>query len=159
MQTKIVNGRKVYSGFITSLEPNQVFVFGANPEGRHGAGAAKVAMKFGAKYGETGWIGQTYGIVTKNLTPMFRDKNGILYKIAGERSIPLVDIMKDFMALCYIANENKDKEFLIAYSKGGKNLNGYSDSEMARAFRVPHIPENIVFEEGFSELVFDKTQN
>jgi hypothetical protein len=34
-------------------ENNVVFVFGSNTEGRHGAGAAKVAKdKFGAKYGQ-----------------------------------------------------------------------------------------------------------
>ncbi len=30
---------------ITKLEPNYVFVFGSNPEGRHGSGAAKAALK------------------------------------------------------------------------------------------------------------------
>lgn len=35
---------------ITSLKPNQIFVFGSNLAGRHGAGAALLAkQKFGAK--------------------------------------------------------------------------------------------------------------
>jgi hypothetical protein len=37
------------------IEPdeNTIFVFGSNPEGRHGSGAAKVAKdKFGAVYGQ-----------------------------------------------------------------------------------------------------------
>ena len=34
---------------ITSLKNNEIFVFGSNPTGYHGAGAAKSAMKFGAK--------------------------------------------------------------------------------------------------------------
>ena len=33
---------KHYTGNIIP-EPNTIFVFGSNPEGRHGAGAAKVA--------------------------------------------------------------------------------------------------------------------
>lgn len=37
---------------ITSLKDNEIFVFGSNPEGRHGAVSAKVAIKFGAKYGK-----------------------------------------------------------------------------------------------------------
>lgn len=42
-----------YTGFIKTLRPNEIFVFGSNPEGRHGAGAAKHAAKyFGAKYGQ-----------------------------------------------------------------------------------------------------------
>ena len=33
-------------------EENTIFVFGSNPEGIHGAGAARVALlKFGAEYG------------------------------------------------------------------------------------------------------------
>lgn len=34
--------RKFYTGNVTP-EANTIFVFGSNPEGRHGAGAAKVA--------------------------------------------------------------------------------------------------------------------
>ena len=30
---------------------NEIFVFGSNLAGIHGAGAAKVALKFGARYG------------------------------------------------------------------------------------------------------------
>ena len=44
--------RKFYVGNITP-EANTIFVFGSNPEGRHGAGAAKVARnQFGAIYGQ-----------------------------------------------------------------------------------------------------------
>ena len=42
---------RYYSGNIEPDE-NTIFVFGSNPEGRHGAGSAKVAKeKFGAVYG------------------------------------------------------------------------------------------------------------
>lgn len=34
--------------YINKLEENEVFVFGANPQARHFAGAAKVALGFGA---------------------------------------------------------------------------------------------------------------
>ena len=52
---------------ITSLKENEVFVFGSNESGRHGKGAAKTAMKWGAKYGQAeGLQGKTYGIPTKN---------------------------------------------------------------------------------------------
>ena len=41
-----------YSGTITRLEQNQIFVFGSNTQGRHGKGAALTARtKFGAIYG------------------------------------------------------------------------------------------------------------
>ena len=38
--------------FITTLAPNEVFVFGSNLQGMHGGGAARVAYnKFGAEWG------------------------------------------------------------------------------------------------------------
>ena len=53
--------------FITELKENEIFVFGSNESGRHGKGAAKTAMKWGAKYGKAKGIqGNTYGIPTVN---------------------------------------------------------------------------------------------
>lgn len=47
-----------------------VFVFGSNTQGRHGRGAAKVALRYGAKYGRSrGRVGNTYAICTKELRP------------------------------------------------------------------------------------------
>lgn len=52
---------------ITQLAPNEVFVFGSNLAGIHGAGAAKAALRFWAKTGlGTGLVGQTYAIPTKS---------------------------------------------------------------------------------------------
>ena len=58
-----------YSGYINELKENEVFVFGSNPEGRHGAGAAKVAREqFGAVYGQgEGLQGNAYALPTKDL--------------------------------------------------------------------------------------------
>lgn len=52
---------------IKTLEKGQIFVFGSNYAGRHGAGAAKLAkQKFGAREGQgMGLMGQSYGIATK----------------------------------------------------------------------------------------------
>ena len=53
--------------YITELKLNEIFVFGSNESGRHGKGAAKTAMKWGAKYGQSeGLQGRTYGIPTVN---------------------------------------------------------------------------------------------
>jgi len=53
--------------WIEDLEPGQVFVFGSNLAGRHGKGAAKTALGWGARYGQaSGLQGRTYGIPTKN---------------------------------------------------------------------------------------------
>jgi len=52
---------------VTNLEQGQVFVFGSNKSGRHGKGAAKTALGWGAKYGQAeGLQGRTYGIPTKD---------------------------------------------------------------------------------------------
>jgi hypothetical protein len=50
---------------ITVLDGGQVFVFGSNLGGRHGAGAARTAMCWGANYGQpSGLQGNTYAIPT-----------------------------------------------------------------------------------------------
>lgn len=54
---------------INSLSEGQIFVFGSNLSGRHGKGAAKTALGWGAKWGQAkGLQGRTYGIPTKNST-------------------------------------------------------------------------------------------
>lgn len=61
-------GDHFYSGNVTPGD-NVIFVFGSNTEGRHGAGAAKVAKDdFGAIYGQAeGLQGNAYAIITKDL--------------------------------------------------------------------------------------------
>lgn len=51
---------------ITSLEPNEIFVFGSNAAGAHGGGAARFALdRFGAVWGQSeGLQGRSYGIDT-----------------------------------------------------------------------------------------------
>lgn len=52
---------------ITQLGTNEIFVFGSNLAGRHGKGAAKTALGWGAKWGQASGIqGRTYGIPTKD---------------------------------------------------------------------------------------------
>lgn len=54
--------------WIEKLLPNQIFVFGSNEAGKHGAGAALLARKkFGAQYGVArGLQGFSYAIPTKD---------------------------------------------------------------------------------------------
>lgn len=53
--------------FITSLQPNEIFVFGSNLRGMHAGGAAYVAYRnFGAIMGQgIGLQGQRYAIPTR----------------------------------------------------------------------------------------------
>jgi hypothetical protein len=56
------------NGLIIDLEPDEIFVFGSNLAGRHGAGAAKQAVRWGALYGiGRGLRGQTYALPTKDI--------------------------------------------------------------------------------------------
>ena len=135
--------RKTYTGMINSLEPNQIFVFGSNTQGRHGKGAALIAKnKFGAEYGNPeGPQGQSYAIITKDLT-----------KRTHPSRTP-EQIKEQIHNLYEYARENPDKEFLVAYSGTGQNLNAYSNQEMANMFSSEPIPDNIVFEQSFNELI------
>jgi hypothetical protein len=146
--TEVSAGTKTYSGRITSLKPNQIFVFGSNEGGSqgqaptHGAGAAKLAKdKFGAIQGQSrGVQGQSYAIVTKKF-----------YDV--KRSSTPEEITTEIKTLYNYARNNPGKEFLVSdYSE--TNLNGYSGQEMADMFsNAGPIPSNIVFNENFEKLV------
>jgi hypothetical protein len=52
---------------IKEINENEIFVFGSNESGRHGKGAAKTALGWGAIWGQAEGIqGKTYGIPTKD---------------------------------------------------------------------------------------------
>lgn len=134
---------RYYSGNIEPDE-NTIFVFGSNPEGRHGAGSAKVAKeKFGAVYGVgEGLQGNSYALPTKDL------------RIPGTRSISEVDIIKNIADLYKIARSMPEKNFKVAYrtKANEKSLNGYTGHEMLAMFTVYPVPNNIYFSEEWHEI-------
>ena len=139
---------------ITQLEPNYVFVFGSNPEGRHGAGAAKAALKFGAKYGiGRGLQGQTYALVTKNLkegfVEKFADGTTKTYPKAGYRSVSKEDLIANIKEFYDCAEQNKHLKFFVAYKADSKNLNGYSSKEMFEMLTTYKIPDNVYLHSSF----------
>ena len=127
---------RYYSGNIEPDE-NTIFVFGSNPEGRHGAGSAKVAKeKFGAVYGVgEGLQGHSYALPTKDL------------RIPGTRSISKSDIVRNIQKLYDLARTMPEKDFKVAYRTrfDEKSLNGYTGEEMVQMFSVYPIPNNIYF--------------
>ena len=133
---------------------NIIFVFGSNPEGRHGKGAAYIAkIKFGAKYGQgEGLQGNAYALPTKDLR---------IKKNAGFKSISTSDIKKSIRKLYLTARENPDKWFTIAYrNTKDKSLNGYTGFEMINMFLTADtkIPNNIVVsKEWFDTGLFGKS--
>lgn len=128
------------------IEPSEgtIFVFGSNPEGRHGAGSAKVAReRFGAVYGVgEGLTGDAYALPTKDL------------RIPGTRSIPKEKIIESIGKLYEVARSMPDKQFKVAYrTKADEaSLNGYTGLEMARMFMEHAIPNNVWFSKDWEFL-------
>ncbi len=85
---------------ITSLAPNEVFVFGSNTEGRHLGGAAKFAVdKFGAVWGQArGLQGQSYAIPTVDFS---------------RATYPMEDLRNDIRDFVTFANEHQELTFLV----------------------------------------------
>jgi len=113
---------------ITKLDTNEIFVFGSNLSGRHGKGAAKQALTWGAKWGQaTGLQGKTYGIPTKNAS--------ITRTLSVLETKPFVD---DFIRF---AIENKDLIFLV--TEIGCGLANLTPKEVAPLFEEAIYIENI----------------
>jgi len=123
---------------IRALELNEIFVFGSNLAGRHGAGAAKLAMqKFGARYGVgIGLEGQSYALPTKD----FEVNTMSLYDIGKE-----VERFLDF------ADNNRQYKFYV--TKIGTGLAGYSVEQIAKLFTIWCIPDNVILPKEFWDIV------
>lgn len=125
---------------ITELKENEIFVFGSNLKGIHGLGAAKAALKFGAKYGTgIGLFGNTYAIPTKNEEIKTLDLKAIKY---------FVD-----QFLC-VAKNNPDKTFLV--TPIGCGYAGYTPKEIAPMFyEAIFYKSNVYLPESFWEIYFN----
>lgn len=134
---------RFYNGDILP-EKDTIFVFGSNPEGRHGAGAARIAKEFfGAIYGKgEGLQGNSYAVPTKDL------------RIPGTRSIPEACIIKHISDLYDVARSMPEKKFKVAYRNkyNEKSLNGYTGNEMVAMFTFNPVPNNIYFSEEWHQI-------
>lgn len=140
---------KYYKGDIVPAE-DTVFVFGSNPEGRHGAGASKAArLRFGAVYGQgEGLQGNAYALPTKDLR---------VTRNNGFRSISPERITESIRTLYACARQNPNRKFMIAYRNTyTRSLNGYTGIEMIQMFKdAGPIPDNIfVSEEWYQTGLF-----
>ncbi len=108
---------------ITSLEKNEIFVFGSNLDGMHAGGAARAAMEyFGAVMGQgVGLQGQSYAIPTM--------QGGV------ETIRPYVDEFIRF------ADSHPEYTFLV--TRIGCGIAGFRDEEIAplfvRAINLPNV--------------------
>jgi len=123
---------------ITHLEPNQIFVYGANEAYIHGAGAARLAMRWGAKYGADGLVGQTYGIPTKDRQ---------IY------TLPLDKIQLHVNVFLSFAFSHQEYEFLV--TKIGCGLALYKPKDIAPLFKIikTGVFENVILPEEFYRYI------
>ncbi|MDR2064359.1 MAG: hypothetical protein LBP85_01410 [Prevotellaceae bacterium] len=112
---------KISPKWIKSLQEKEIFVFGSNISGFHGGGAARLAMKWGAVWGQgVGLQGQTYAIPT-------------MFDTAAEIK-PYID---EFLVF---AKMNPELKFLV--TEIGCGIAGFSAKDIAPLFK-PVIDENI----------------
>lgn len=139
---------QVYKGNITP-EDNTIFVFGSNPEGRHGAGSAAVAVKlFGAKYGVgEGIQGNAYAIPT---TELRKDRWAPGYN----QSIPEEIITRSIEKFYNFAKTYPEYDFKVAYRSRPNEVTlcGYSGKQLMLMFKmaarlVGGYPDNVWFSE------------
>jgi hypothetical protein len=119
---------------ITHVSGNEIFVFGSNLSGFHGGGAAKVAMKWGAIWGNpVGLQGNTYAIPTKS--------EGFKETLTFEVIKPYVDDFIEF------AKDNPDLIFYV--TEIGCGLAGLTIEEVAPLFKGTIEIDNIFLPELF----------
>ena len=123
--------------YIDRLSPIQIFVFGSNLACRHGAGAAKMARRFGASDNRChGLGGQVYGIPTK-------DQN--------LNTLPLERIQKYVNNFIFDATNYPEMIFLV--TPIGCGLAGYTPEEIAPMFKDAINAENIYLPESFWKVL------
>ena len=121
------------SNHITTLQPDEVFVFGSNLAGQHRGGAAYLAhKKFGAIWGQgVGLQGQSYAIPTM--------QGGV------ETIRPYVDEFIRF------AERHPQLKFLV--TEIGCGIAGFGDDEIAPLFERAREVENIYLPQRFWEVL------
>ena len=126
--------KRISPEWIDKLEENEIFVFGSNLEGMHGGGAAAVARKWGAIWGQgIGLQGQTYAIPTM--------QGGV------ETIKPFVD---DFISF---SKSNRELKFLV--TEIGCGIAGFTVEQIAPLFKIviEENLENIFLPESFYNVL------
>jgi len=115
-------------------QPNQVFVFGSNRQGRHGKGAAYNAKRnWGAIQGQSsGRQGQSYAIITKELRE-------------GWPPVTIQEVAYQIGFFLGYAKEHPDETFIL--TKIGCGLAGFKEEEIKPFFNW--VPPNVKKPEGW----------
>lgn len=119
--------RRITPERVTKLPEGFIFVFGSNEVGRHGKGAAKYALRWGAIYFRgVGLQGRTYAIPTK-------DKS--------IKTLPLDKIQVYVDEFIDFAIAHQELKFLVV--EIGCMLAGYKPEQIAPLFKRAIEVENI----------------
>ena len=123
---------RVTPEYITSLKPNEIFVFGSNLAGMQGGGAARMVHKlFGAEMGVgVGPTGQCYAIPTM--------QGGV------ETIRPYVDEFIEYV--------RQHPELLFRVTRIGCGIAGFTNEEIAPLFKAAYEMENVSLPNGWREL-------
>ena len=155
---------------IDHLEAHEIFVFGSNLQGFHGAGAAGYASfgipgnnwrKFEYVEKPKGWRGHwnikgigkglQLGLIGMSYALPTTDKPG------HKKGLTKEQIIVNIKELYNTARDMHTHDFLITYNKNKPNLNGYTIAVMKNMFLIAgKIPENIIFNENFIDLTKKK---
>lgn len=134
---------KASPDFISSLKEDEIFVFGSNLSGIHGAGAAKQALKWGARWGQSfGRQGQTYAIPTKDQT--------VYRSLTSNEIFPFVKEFTEY------AKHNPQLNFLV--TEIGCGLAGNSPKEIAPLFKEAFLLENVFLPKRFVQIILPKPE-
>lgn len=136
--------KRISSDNITRVAPNEVFVFGSNEGGKHGKGAAKTALGWGAKWGQaSGLQGKTYGIPTKD--------SSVRKVLSVDQITKYVDEFVEF------AKSRQDLTFLV--SEVGCGLAGYSPKDIAPLFHGAVKLDNVHLPRRFWRVIVNRFEN
>jgi hypothetical protein len=125
---------RITPDLITSLKPDEIFVFGSNEAGNHGRGAALTAKRWGAKRPvANGLSGQTYAVPTKPADV--------------RRVLCLRDISNYVNEFIKFAESRPDLRFLV--TSIGCGLAGYRPDDIAPLFAACRTIENVCLPERF----------
>lgn len=111
---------RITNDLINELKDNEIFVFGSNLSGIHGAGAAKTALKWGAVFGQPYHLqGKTFAIPTKDARIL--------------KSLPIEQIKIFVDDFILFANINPNLTFLV--TEIGCGLAGLTPKDVAPLFK------------------------
>ena len=135
--------KRITPNHINTLQDREVFVFGSNMSGIHGAGGAMTALKFGAKMGQAvGIQGNSYGIPTKD----FKTIRSLHPNVIGAYVTKFIEYAKLYPRLNFLVTEI------------GCGLAGYTPEQIAPLFKSAVDVENIHLPKRFWDVLLGKQE-